>query len=252
MTSETYTMHWQNMIEKLHERFLVRAKDRGYVVGITGGVAAGKTTFAESLRERMLAWPEKPGVHIVSTDGYLFPNAVLSEKQLSTRKGFPESYDVPALTRALDALKQMSPVQVPLYSHVTYDVDGNAFQDVLGADIVILDGLHLGRLRQGDAGRRIDQLVYLDAAEDDIELWFRNRLFPLMVAGRSDPNSFYYAFRSLDDAAAHDFVSRVWAGINLPNLRDYITRDRDVADIVVRKARDHSIEKVEWRIANRE
>ena len=249
MTSEAYTMNWQDMIQKLHERFLGRAKDCAFVVGITGGVAAGKTTFAESLREQMMSWLEKPKVHIVSTDGYLFPNAFLAERQLSTRKGFPESYDVPALTRALDALKQKKAVKVPLYSHVTYDVDPSAFQDVSDADVVIVDGLHLGRLSQGDVGRRIDQLVYLDAEEADIELWFRNRLFPLMVAGRSDPNSFYYAFRSLDDVAALDFVSRVWAGINLPNLRDYILGDRDAADVVVRKARDHSLERIEWRDA---
>ena len=244
---DNYTIHWQDMLAKLRARFGRRLPDQAFVLGITGGVAAGKTTFAEMLREKMMLWPEEPRVEIVSTDGFLFSNKVLAERQLSTRKGFPESYDVEALKRAIGALKQTRPVKVPLYSHMTYDVDPTAFQEVSGAAIVVLDGLHLGRVRSDAESRLIDQLVYLDAIEADIESWFRDRLFPLMVAGRSDPNSFYYGFRNLDDAAAHEFVSRVWAGINLPNLREHIVRDRDDADIIVHKARDHAVERVEWR-----
>ena len=245
---DNYTIHWRDMLTKLHACFAHRQRGSAFVIGITGGVAAGKTTFAEMLREKLATWTERPKVEIISTDGFLFPNKVLAEKDLSTRKGFPESYDVDALRRAIAALRRMADVRLPLYSHVIYDVDPVASQIVSGADIVMLDGLHLGRLRSGPDGERlIDQLIYLDATEADIESWFRNRLFPLMVAGRTDPNSFYYAFRTLDDAAAHEFVSRVWAGINLPNLREHIVRDRDVADAVVHKTRDHSVDRTEWQ-----
>src|SRR5262249_19038707 len=152
------------------------------------------------------SWPEKPVIEIISTDGFLFPNSVLAEKNLSTRKGFPESYDVEALKRAIAALKRKERVRVPLYSHVTYDVDPDSFQRVTNADIAMLDGLHLGRLMRDSSGSRlIDQLIYLDATEGDIESWFRSRLFPLMVEGRTNPNSFYFAFRDLDDARAHEF-----------------------------------------------
>jgi len=244
---DNYTIHWQDMLAKLRALFLRREPNLAFVLGITGGVASGKTTFAEMLREKMTSWPEQPRVEIVSTDGFLFSNKVLAERQLSTRKGFPESYDVEDLKRAIRALKQKLPVKIPLYSHVTYDVDPTAFQEVSGAPIVVLDGLHLGRVRSDIEGRLIDQLIYLDATEADIQSWFGDRLFPLMVAGRTDPNSFYYAFRDLDDAAAHAFVSRVWAGINLPNLREHIVRDREAADVVVHKARDHGVDRVEWR-----
>ena len=244
---DNYTIHWQDMLTKLHDSF-ARRQGGAFVVGITGGVAAGKTTFAEMLREKLAAWAEEPKVEIISTDGFLFPNNVLAERNLSTRKGFPESYDVEALRRVISGLKRKADVKVPLYSHVSYDVDPSASQNVSGADIAMLDGLHLGRLRtDSDGSRLIDQLIYLDATEDDIESWFRNRLFPLMVEGRTNPNSFYYGFRALDDAAAHEFVSRVWAGINLPNLRDHIVHDRDVADIVVHKTRDHSVDRAAWR-----
>jgi type I pantothenate kinase len=244
---DNYTIHWQDMLTKLHASFARRHRGSAFVIGITGGVAAGKTTFAQMLREKLAAWTERPKVEIISTDGFLFPNKVLAEKNLSTRKGFPESYDVDALRRAIAALRRTANVSVPLYSHVTYDVDPSAFHEVSGADIVMLDGLHLGRLRLASDGTPlIDQLIYLDATEGDIETWFRSRLFPLMVEGRTDPNSFYYSFRTFDDVAAHEFVSRVWAGINLPNLREHIVRDRDVADIVVHKARDHAVEEVAY------
>jgi type I pantothenate kinase len=241
-------IHWQELLERLHERFRHKQNAGAYVVGITGGVAAGKTTFSEMLCKEMKVWPERPGVEIVSTDGFLFPNKALAERQLSTRKGFPESYDTAALAETIARLRQGTPVKVPLYSHVTYDVDPNAWQEIHRADIAIIDGLHLGRMKSDSSGHCvIDLLFYLDAEEADIELWFRNRLFPLMVAGRTDPNSFYYAFRNMDDAAALEFVDRVWTGINLPNLREHIVLDRACADAVVRKARDHSIEAIAWR-----
>jgi type I pantothenate kinase len=244
-----YTIHWGPMLARLHEGFVRRGGAVGaWVMGVGGGVAAGKTTFAEMLREKMALWPERPKVEIISTDGFLFSNKTLAEKQLSGRKGFPESYDSAALEAAIQALRRGTPISVPLYSHTIYDFDPNASQPVDGADIAILDGLHLGRVKRNRAGEPlIDWLIYLDAAEADIERWFRDRLFPLMVAGRSDPNSFYYAFREMDDAAAMDFVRRVWTGINLPNLRDHIVQDRDAADFVVRKAGDHAVEAVTFK-----
>jgi type I pantothenate kinase len=211
-------------------------------VGVAGGVAAGKTTFAETLASAMRNWPEKPVVEIVSTDGFLFPNKILAERELSYRKGFPESYDVTALLSALGNIRAQKPVAIRRYSHVTYDVEPAAWQEIDRADIVIVDGLHLGRVKFADDGARmIDTLIYLDADEADIEHWFRARLFPLMVAGRTDPLSFYYGFREMDDEAAHAFISRVWTGINLPNLRKHIVKDRDAADVVLTKARNHSV-----------
>jgi type I pantothenate kinase len=230
-----------DLTERLAKAFAARGA-RAFIVGVAGGVAAGKTTFAETLAEAMRHWPEKPRVEIVSTDGFLFPNKVLAERELSYRKGFPESYDVAALTHALADLRAQRPVAIPLYSHVAYDVDPVARQNIDRTDIAIVDGLHLGRVKFAPDGQRIiDALIYLDADEADIEHWFRSRLFPLMVAGRTDPSSFYYGFREMDDEAAHAFVSRVWAGINLPNLREHIVKDRDAADVVLTKARDHGV-----------
>jgi len=232
-----------DLLDRLREGFRARAATgEAFVIGVAGGVAAGKTTFAEFLAASMRDWPEQPKAEIVSTDGFLLANRVLAERDLSYRKGFPESYDTEGLVRAVSALRAKRPTQIPVYSHVTYDVDREAGRTIAGADIAIIDGLHLRIAKNGpEGGRLIDRLLYLDADEADLEHWFRTRLFPLMVAGRNDPKSFYHQFRAMDDEAAHAFVSRVWEGINLPNLREHIVKDRDAADVIIRKVRDHSV-----------
>jgi type I pantothenate kinase len=183
------------------------------------------------------AWPAR--VETVATDGFLFPNAVLAERGLAMRKGFPESYDFDALRAALSAVKSGERVALPRYSHVTYDVDTANPLWIEKPDLLILDGLHLAHAKPP-----IDCLIYLDAEESVIERWFTDRLLPLMVAGRDDPASFYHRFRDFDDASRADFAMRVWAGINLPNLRAHIVHDRVAADIVVTKSADHAIAAV--------
>jgi len=214
-----------------------------FVIAVAGGVAAGKSTFAGQLADAM-GWAKR--LELVSTDGFLFPNAVLAQRELSMKKGFPESYDIAALRAAIAEIKRGERAALPVYSHVTYDVDSLNPHVVEKPDVVILDGLHLGRIDAEAlaAGKLVDALIYLDAEESAIEQWFTDRLLPLMVSGRDDPKSFYYAFREMDDAGQRDFAKRVWNGINLPNLRDHIVKDRSLADIVVTKRADHGIESI--------
>lgn len=222
--------------------------DRGagppYLIGITGSVAVGKSTFARALGQGLSEQAGSPRVDIVSTDGFLFTNRVLAERDLRKRKGFPESYDVPSLRNALAAIKRRERVEVPRYSHVTYDVDPTDVQIVSAPDYVLLDGLHLGQIEVPGTPRQIDTLIYLDADEALIEKWFTERLLPLMAAGVDDPASFYHAYRDLDPAGRNAFAARVWRDINLPNLRNHIQADRALADLVVCKAADHSVTNV--------
>ncbi|WP_017669297.1 type I pantothenate kinase [Sandarakinorhabdus sp. AAP62] len=206
------------------------------IVGITGSVAVGKTTLARQIAE---ALPANVKVEIVSTDGFLKPNAVLEAEGLSMRKGFPESYDAPAMAAALAGLKHGA-VTVPSYSHTSYDVDPAAARTISGADIVLVEGLGLA---PDAAGQRppLDLLIYIDAAEDDIIAWFLARFMGLWAAAANDPNSFYARFRHLNEAEARQFALSVWNGINRPNWLEHIARARDVADIVVVKALDHSL-----------
>lgn len=206
------------------------------VAGITGSVAVGKTTLARQIAE---ALPADLKVEIISTDGFLKPNAVLEAAGLSLRKGFPESYDRAAMAAALAGLKS-GPVTVPAYSHTTYDVDPAAARAIAGADVVLVEGLGLAPDASGQRPP-LDLLLYIDAAEDDIIAWFLTRFMGLWDAAASDPASFYARFRHMSEAEARQFALSVWNGINRPNWLEHIARAKPAADLVVVKALDHSL-----------
>uniref|UniRef100_UPI00333E55A9 type I pantothenate kinase n=1 Tax=Sandarakinorhabdus sp. TaxID=1916663 RepID=UPI00333E55A9 len=204
------------------------------VVGITGSVAVGKTVLAQQIAAAL------PGrVEILSTDGFLKPNAVLEAQGLLMRKGFPESYDAPALAGVLAGLKTGA-VTVPAYSHSLYDVDPAAARSIAGADVVLVEGLGLA---PADDGTRppLDLLIYIDAAEADIAQWYVARFMALWAAAADDAASFYTRFRHMSAAEAEQFALGIWQAINRPNWLDHISRARPVADLVINKAGNHDL-----------
>jgi type I pantothenate kinase len=216
-----------------------RAARAPFIAGITGAVAAGKSTLAAALQTSMSAWPQPLSVEIVCTDGFLLDNATLDARGLTLRKGFPESYDVDALRRALAAVRE-GPTEFPGYSHITYDVDPALARRISPPDVLIVEGLGL----QEPASLGLDALVYLDADEDLLEAWFTERFIGFWRAAETDATSFYARFRHMDEAEAHAFAVQVWRRINLPNLHEHIVRARAQADWVVRKGAGHVIETI--------
>jgi type I pantothenate kinase len=206
------------------------------LIGITGSVAVGKSTLAAALAD---AFGELR-VATVATDGFLRRNAELDAAGLTLRKGFPESYDSAALARTLAALR-LGPAPVPVYSHVSYDVDPALSRSVGPADIILVEGLGLAPHAGGDPAAALDLLLYLDAEEADLEAWFVTRFMGLWHAAADDPASFYTRFRDLTPEAAAVFARSVWGNINLPNLREHISGARQGAAVVVRKDRDHAL-----------
>jgi type I pantothenate kinase len=217
---------------------LIRAR-RGerspYIVGITGAVAAGKSTFAAELGAALAA--EGLSVDILCTDGFLMDNAALDARGILGRKGFPESYDVAGLRRALADIRS-GPVDAPGYSHAIYDIDPALTRRVEPPDVLIVEGLGL---HEGAAAVGLDALIYLDADEAHLEAWFTERLVGLWRAAAHDPTSFYARFRHFSEPEARGFARQVWQAINLPNLREHIVLGRDLADIVVSKGARHQI-----------
>ncbi len=211
-----------------------------FLVGITGAVGAGKSTFAAHLQA---ALSPEAAAEVVCTDGFLMDNATLGAKGILGRKGFPESYDMGALRAALAAIRA-GPAEVPGYSHVIYDIDPALTRRVEPADVMIVEGL---ALHDGAAALGLDALIYLDADEAHLEGWFTERLVGLWRAAEHDPTSFYAQFRHFTEPEARAFAVRVWQAINLPNLREHIVQGRAVAEIVVSKGHDHAILGVEER-----
>jgi type I pantothenate kinase len=216
--------------------------DKGvFLIAVTGAVASGKSVLSAALRAELRTWPGRPVVELVGTDGFLHPNAVLEARGLAERKGFPESYDVAALRRALREIRH-GPTDFPGYSHAAYDVDPALSRRIDRPDILIVEGLSLNL--EPARARLVDVLIYLDAAEADIEQWFVDRFLGLWEAAEHDSGSFYARFRKLHRDQVEQFARTVWARVNLPNLREHIIQARDLADIVVRKGPDHRIETV--------
>lgn len=203
------------------------------VVGVTGSVAAGKSTLCGGLKAAL-----EPGlrVEVVSTDGFLFPNAVLAERGILPRKGRPETYDAEGLAAALAGIRR-GPVTVPGYSHLIYDIDPALSREIAPPDVLIVEGLGLTPRPAG-----LDLLIYLDAEEADLENWFAARFLDFWRAAETDPASFYARFRAMSEAGTDAFARTVvWGQMNLPNLREHIVKARGEADIVVRKRADHSL-----------
>src|SRR5213078_2040200 len=102
------------------------------------------STTARVLQQLLAHWEEHPSVALVTTDGFLYPNAELQRRGLLQRKGFPESYDRRALLRFVAAIKSgRDEVSAPVYSHLTYDIVPGEQIVVQRPDVLIVEGLNV-------------------------------------------------------------------------------------------------------------
>lgn len=224
-----------------------------FIIGIGGSVAVGKSTTARVLRELLSRWPSHPRVDLVTTDGFLHPNAYLLEHDMMDRKGFPESYDIGAILQFLSAIKAgKEEVKAPLYSHLVYDVLPDEFRSVKQPDILIFEGINVLQVRDLPAhGRMIpfvsdffDFSIYIDAEEKRIEEWYIERFMRLRETSFQDPMSFFHRYVSISDAEALKIANDIWTNINLKNLYENILPTRPRADLILHKGDDHLIEDV--------
>ncbi len=225
-----------------------------YIIGIAGSVAVGKSTTSRILQALLSRWPNHPKVDLVTTDGFLWPTKILQERGIMRRKGFPESYNVPALIEFVSAVKAGErQVKIPVYSHHTYDIVPGQCQVIDQPDIMIVEGLNV--LQTGldsDGNRRphvfvsdyFDFTIYVHAETDIIRQWYIDRFATFRDLAKTDPTSFYWRFAHLTDGEAQIHARLIWEVINEVNLHQNILPTRKRADLILNKGADHSVQSV--------
>ena len=239
--------------QQLHESsdtFLNRTNKRiPFIIGVAGSVAVGKSTVSRLLKELLSRWPSTPTVALVTTDGFLHPNAVLEERGIMNRKGFPESYDRLALLKFVADIKSgKEQVSAPLYSHLTYDIVPGEQVIVSSPDVVIVEGLNV--LQPPALGQEValsdyfDFKIYVDAPTEEIESWYLDRFKALRESAFRDPASYFHRYAEMDATKALDRAKEIWRTINLPNLMENIISTRSRATLVLQKGPKHRVERV--------
>jgi type I pantothenate kinase len=238
----------------VQQHFLGTAENKTpYIIGVAGSVAVGKSTTARVLQALLARWPNTPKVDLVTTDGFLLPNAVLEREGLMEKKGFPQSYDLPTLLRFLADVKAgRRPVRAPIYSHLVYDVVPNQWVEVDRPDILIVEGLNV--LQTGSPpkdGKAIpyvsdffDFSVFIDAEEEILRKWYVDRFITLRETAFRDPKSYFHRYSKLDARQATETATSIWERINLINLRENIMPTRLRADLILKKETSHQVQEV--------
>lgn len=241
-------------VREVHRRtrgFLHREQDRPspFVLGIAGSVAVGKSTVARILRDLLARWPETPHVQLVTTDGFLYPNAELERRGISHRKGFPESYDRRALIQFLTEVKSgAAEVRAPFYSHMRYDIVPDAHVVVRRPDVVIVEGLNVLQPPPAPNDVAVSDLfdfsIFVDADTSHIEKWYVERFLALRQGAFANPSSYFNVFAHLTDDEAITTALGYWNEINMPNLVENVMPTKHRARLVLNKGADHAVESV--------
>lgn len=227
-----------------------------YIIGIAGSVAVGKSTTARVLKALLTRWPEHRKVSLVTTDGFLYPNRILEERNIMNKKGFPQSYDIRKLLKFVSDIKSgVDRVSAPVYSHLVYDIVETETIDIACPDILILEGLNVlqSPMSFNNANDRVfvsdyvDFSIYVDAEIPLLHDWYINRFLKFRAGAFSDPSSYFHHYSQISEIDALAKAEIIWKSINELNLIENILPTRERASLILTKGFDHRVDNVQLR-----
>ena len=105
-------LNYEELISILSRKLDSNDKNR-YFIALSGPPASGKSTISEKIANDLSSKGYQSNV--LQMDGFHYDDQILKDKNLISKKGAPETFDVMGLASFLSRLKDESEVVVPIF-----------------------------------------------------------------------------------------------------------------------------------------